>query len=623
MHSEWDELSKHEVVSIEQIQNDVKQLVPPKKATLNCALHEGKELELYCETCEELICLRCTIKKHCRPEHKYDLVSDTFEKHKAEITSSLEPVEKLLVSTKNALKQLDVPLQELDDQEAAVEASIRKRIKQLHELLKARQTELIDQLKQMAQTKRKNLETQKDELETIHTRLDNILSFVNDSLRTGSQGEVVKIKKTVTKQIKEVTDNFKPDKLPPCELANINFATLPDGVNAGKEPPVGEVYTQKVSPEKCHVTGKGMEIAKPGERATVVVHGVDHKGKAYPLIPESLTCELVSEITGKKIDVSIKKVKADQFEVCYQPASLGRHHLHIKVEGDHIKGSPFLVTVKLPVKKLGAPIKTIGGLNNPKGVAVNQKGDIIVANSDDNCIWIFNPTGEKKLSFGSQGSGHRQFKHPWGVAVDDDMNLLVTDECNQRIQKFTSDGKFLVAVGKKGTNNLEFDHPLGIAIHPLNKKVYVVDGDNHRLQILNPDLTFSSSFGSRGSDNGQFRDPWDVAFDSTGNVYVSDDLNHRVQVFTAKGEFLRKLTEKNGSNGDLSYPTGIAIDSNNVVYVTSNHRISLFTCEGQFLTSFGTHGSALGQFDTPRGIAVNDSGIVYVSDTGNNRLQLF
>ena len=129
MHSEWKELSKHEVVSMEQIQSNVKQLVPPKKeVTLYCSLHPGKELELYCETCGELICLHCTVNKHCRPEHKYDLVGDTFERHKAEITASLEPVEKQLGVVSKALEQFDLRSHELDDLQVAIEDNIQQQI---------------------------------------------------------------------------------------------------------------------------------------------------------------------------------------------------------------------------------------------------------------------------------------------------------------------------------------------------------------------------------------------------------------------------------------------------------------------------------------------------------------
>ena len=619
MHREWKELSKHEVVSMEQIQSNMKQLVPPKKVTLYCSQHEGMKLDLYCETCGELICLHCTVNKHCRPEHKYDLVGDTFERHKAEITTSLEPVEKQLGVVSKALEQFDLRSQELDELEVALETNISQQIQQLRELLEARKAELVGQMKQHIQIRRKNLAAQKDEVETVHTQLVSCLSFVRESLRTGSQGEVMKMKKAVVKQIKEMTDNFKPDLLPPCELANVKFIPSPELIQACQQ--FGEVYLQKVFAQKCHVTGKGLEVAEPGEKTTAVLHVVDQKGKAYNKPVETLTCELVSNNTDTKVDCSVKKVEANQYKITYQATRRGRHQLHIKVEGEHIKESPFPITV---IKKLAIPIKIIGGVSWPWGVAVNQRGGVIVAEVK-HCVSIFTPTGEKLRSFGSKGSGHGKFNGPRGVAVDDNGNILVVDQDNHRIQKFTPNGTFITTVGKKGNNLLEFNRPIGIAIHPLNKRVYIADCNNHRLQILNPDLTFSSSFGSLGSGNGQLSFPWDVAFDSTGNVHVADTQNNRVQVFTAEGEILRKFGKKGSGNGDLNIPTSISIDSDNVVYVAEvwNHRVSLFTCEGKFLTSFGTHGSGPGQFRGPRGITVDKNGVVYVSDTGNNRLQLF
>ena len=607
---------------MEQIQSDIKQLVPPKKVTLYCSLHEGMKLDLYCETCEELICLHCTVKKH--KDHQYDLVGDTFQRHKAEITASLEPVEKQLGVVSKALEQFDLRLHKLDDLQVAIEGNIQQQIRQLQELLEARKAKLIDQLQQYIQVKKKNLAAQKDEVETVHAQLASCLSFVRESLRTGSQGEVMKMKKAVVKQIKDMTDNFKLDKIPPCEPANIKFLVLPELTQACQQ--FGDVYIPNVSPEKCYATGKSLKIAELGERATAVLHIVDQKGKGCSTPVEIFACGFVSENTGEKIDCTVKKTDTDgQYELSYQATSRGRHQLHIKVEGEHIKGSPFPIFVTLPVQKLGTPTKTITGLKYPRGVAVNQRGKILVAESGAYCISIFSSTREKLCSFGSKGSGYGQFDHPHGVAIDDDGNILVADDDNHRIQKFTPDGKFIMSVGKKGSNPLEFSKPKGIAIHPLNQRVYIAEYGNHRVQILNPDLTFSSSFGSEGRGDGHFNYPWDVAFDSTGNVYVADFSNCRIQVFTVEGQFLRKFaTGKDIGDGELKCPIGISIDSEDVVYVCewNNHCISVFTCEGKFLTSFGTQRSGPGQFNSPRGIAIDKNGVVYVSDTDNNCLQI-
>lgn len=191
----------------------------------------------------------------------------------------------------------------------------------------------------------------------------------------------------------------------------------------------------------------------------------------------------------------------------YLATSRGRHQLHIKVGGGYIRGSLFPVNVKLPTHKLGTPIKSIQGVQGPWGVAVNQKGEIIIAEYSGFRISIFGQSEEKLLPFGSQ------FNYPQGVAVDEHDNILVAEKGNYCLQKFTLAGMFINTVGKKGNKLLEFNYPLDIAIHPLNKMVYVSDRSNHRIQILNPDLTSTSSFGSFGSDNGKFHCPWGVTWE--------------------------------------------------------------------------------------------------------------
>ena len=40
----------HEVIPLVGFEDKVKELKTLRKVTLNCSLHPGKELELYCET---------------------------------------------------------------------------------------------------------------------------------------------------------------------------------------------------------------------------------------------------------------------------------------------------------------------------------------------------------------------------------------------------------------------------------------------------------------------------------------------------------------------------------------------------------------------------------------------
>ena len=621
IHQLWEEFSSHEVITLDQLEGDVVRLVPPKKKIMFCSKHPTKELDLYCETCEELICQHCTVRVH--RNHQYDLVTDAFQKHKDVLVASLQPVEQQLDTVTKSLTQLDTQCQQITDQREVLVGNIHKTIQQLHEALKVRKTELIGQLDQITQQKLKTLAAQRDQIEVVQTQLSSCLEFVKESLRTGSEGEILAMKKPVVKQVEEITAEFKAEVLVPQERADIRFsASTPELTQTCQQ--FGKIYSHPASLERCYATGKGLQVATVGEQVTAILHVIDADGKEceQPLVNTS--CELVSDAGGPTVKAAVQKKEKNKYTISYQPTHRGRHQLHIKVEGVPIRRSPFAVIARLPIQKLGTPIRTIGGLKSPWGASVNERGEIIVTECG-RCISIFSSSGEKIRTFGSRGSAQGEFKSPRGVTVDGDGNILVVDEYNHRIQKFTADGKFLRAVGQKGTNHLEFTYPAGVAINHRNRKVYICDKNNHRLQILNADLTFSSSFGSCGSANGQFNGPWDVAFDSKGNVYVADSKNYRIQVFTAEGKFLRKFGKAGSGDGELNFPTGVSIDFDDIVYVTdfSNYRVSMFTSEGQFLRSFGTKGDGPGQFYHPCGIAVDREGLVYVCDFNNSRLQVF
>ena len=380
-------------------------------------------------------------------------------------------------------------------------------------------------------------------------------------------------------------------------------------------------YNGLASPENYSnfAIGRGLEMAVDGERSNAILYTVNQS--------QMVTCEVVHELTGKISDCEVQETtwKNNPYEISYQPTIRGMHPLHIKVEGEHIKGSPFNVTV---IRKIGAPIKIIDKITAPQGIAFNQHNETIVAEYREHRIAILSPmlhTDDVKR-FGSGGQGDGQFYHPRGIAVDDDGNILVADQKNGRIQKFNSQGEYITKVnGNHETHSKELGLPVGIGIHPHTKMIYVTDIKHHRIQILHPNLNYSGSFGSYGKGDGLLNEPNDVAFDSAGNVYVADNENHRIQVFSATGQYFRKFGHFGETKGELNYPSSISIDRDDVIYVTElyNNRVSMFTLQGDFLHSFGRKGNGEGEFNHPRGIKVDKSGNIYVSDHGNDRIQVF
>ena len=625
VHQKWKRFCNHQIITIShvQISADVTGLVPQKKKI--CQKHKGKKLKIYCETCSELICSDCTIRLH--QGHRYDLISDTFPKYKQEILASLEPVKRDLATVKKGLQALDKREKEISDQKAATETDIDKQIDELQHSLEKRRTELKGQLGKLTQHKLKSLAAQRDQVELLHTQLASCLEYVEGSLKTGTQGEILEMKAPVLKHIQQMTAEFKPDTLVPEEEADMLLISddIPDLNRACCE--IADVVEGHVAvcDEKSYISGEGMKTATVGEPITVTFHAIDRYGKECRKPVKEITSELVSCTDTTTTKCQVRREGKSKYEIQYQPATRGKHQLHIRINGKSIKGSPYTVVVRQSLQSLGKPVKIIGNIKNPRGIATNSKGEIIVAESGTHCILIFTPEGQKIRSFGNPGAAHGQFSCPWGIAVVEDDSLIVVDHSNHRIQKFTSNGNFITSVGTQGSNPLQFQNPIGITCNQKTGKLYVLEYSSHRVQILNRDLTFSSTFGSQGSDNEQFQHPYDIATDSDSNVYVADTDNHCIKVFTPEGKFLRKFGSQGSGVGQLNRPTGIAIDCHDTVYIVDvgNHQVSLFTTQGQFLKSLGSRGSAEGQFRNPYGITVRDDGTILVSEYSNNRVQIF
>ena len=569
--------------------------VNPVKKARHCFDHEGKELELYCETCGELICCMCALKGGKHHDHDYEQLGQAFKKYKQEITSSLVPMEKQVTTIKKALAELDACCGEISDQRAATAGNIQVTFRRLREVLDVRETELIGELDQVTQEKLKGLAAQRDQLETTLAQLGSCLHFMSESLQPVNKDDVLMMKSNTVNRVKELTTPFHPDMLKPNTKTDTVFSASADMTSVCRDL---QLFSCSVS----------------AEVAAALLHYRDCAVKSFE-------CELISDIIGTRAKCSIEKRGQSQYSISYQPTIKGRHQLHIKAKGQHIRGSPFSVAVKVPVKQLGTPIVTVGGLTHPWGVAINQRGEVVVTEETGHCVSVLSYNGKKIRSFGTRGSGQGQFVHPFGVAVDGEGSILVADGYNHRIQKFTAEGHFLAVVG---TRPLQWQKPHGITLNSSNGKVYVADTGNHRVQVLNSDLVFSNTFGKEGKDRGQFDCPHGIACDSAGNVYVVDCGNHRIQVFTAEGKFLRMFSD-GGQGKPLNDPVGVAIDASDMVYVSESrgHRISVFTSEGQFVTSFGKAGKKPGAFTYPCGLAVDDCGVVYVCDQDRHCIQLF
>ena len=610
----------HQLLTLRELEIQAASLAPPKKDAPRCPKHTNKKLKIYCETCKELICSDCTIRLH--RDHNYDLLADVFHKHKEELVSSLKPVKQKLHTVQQALKAFDTRAKEINDQRATLEAHIHKEIDQLHQLLDQRRAQLVGELDMLIQQKLKSLAAQRDQVEITQVKLTSCLEYAEGGLQTGTESEVLAMKAPVLKRIEQISAEFDPDTIQPETEADLRVVADTKQQLQQDCHEFLAITDKSFSAENSHTTEDGLKGATTGEQKTVVFHAMTTKNKEYK-DKLNLKAELEHIKSKNRVQCEVVKRQNGQHKINYRPVKRGKHELHLTVDGNPVRGSPFPIAVTPSAQSLNKPVRVVPGLNRPRGTAINSKGQMIVVEGEGTCVSVLTPEGEKIRTFGTQGSGNRQLENAYGVTVDKDDNIYVADYSDHRIQKFNSEGKF-AAVGGSGGNQLQFNYPMGIVYNHRDNNLYVADQCNHRIQVLTTDLKFVRSFGTRGSGNEQFTYPSNIAFDDANDLYVSDQNNHRVQVLTTEGQFLRTFSQK-ADGKRLNIPWAIAIDSSNTVYVSENGPdcVSVFTSQGDYITTFGGRGSEEGQFKYIFGLSINNSDSIIASDCDNGRLQIY
>jgi len=253
-----------------------------------------------------------------------------------------------------------------------------------------------------------------------------------------------------------------------------------------------------------------------------------------------------------------------------------------------------------------------GRLKAPHNVAMNSKDELIVLDTSNARIQIFDQEGQYLSGWGTRGSGEGEFLLPLGLAVDADDNIYVADTLNNRVQKFSASGTHISTFGDSG----QLRNPEGIAVDSAGN-IYVTDTLNHRIRKYSAGERLIEEWGERGNGTGEFIFPTALAMDSQDNLYVADWDNDRVQKFNIAGQYLSQID-------GFNHPDGLALDADDNLYVSdADHQVQVFDAGGTRLREFGTRGTSNGELLYPKGMAISSSGALYVADEQNDRVHVF
>lgn len=273
-----------------------------------------------------------------------------------------------------------------------------------------------------------------------------------------------------------------------------------------------------------------------------------------------------------------------------------------------------------------------GQFNSPHGFCLGLNQEIVVADTNNHRVCIFDKSGTYLTQFGTPGKEEGQLWNPRKVAIlhkpthgfasgasggsgssraspagspqqqiqppsafhlqqqsyvnsqplPNEPLYVVCDRGSERsrMQIFTKTGTFIKKIGIQYIDIVAglaiTQNGLIIVVDSVSPTVYIINGDNGIL-----DRWFDCS--------SHMKEPSDIAVksDCPGNEYfICDFKGHCVVVFSERGEYLRQI----GQDGLTSYPNGIDISDDGDILVGDSHgnrfHVVVFDRNGNFVSQF-------------------------------------
>ena len=360
--------------------------------------HQKEELKYYCKECETALCQTCVILDH--GGHVLKLIEEEAETKRLEIKSVIETQRQNLEAKMNIVSQLDEDCAKVFQQSEVLKRDVQRFADHLIKTIQAKMQNIITTVEGRTKKSIENLTAKRNEIQQQINVIESSLEEADKLFQRSTNAEVVQLKKTLQTIFEEAdqAEDIAQDSETQEALVFIKNQKMLNVVNGEEIGFLKDLNGTKASESVAE--GEGLNEGTVARKAQFNLITRNAERKQWYDEQDRVTIEIKDEQGQECVtEVKVEDMKDGTYNVSFYPRVQGTFKLYVKVNEENIRGSPFTTSVKpFHVKPV--------------------------------------------LSFGEKGSGEGMFKYPKGVAVTEKDEIVVADQLNDRVQVFDSNGTF-------------------------------------------------------------------------------------------------------------------------------------------------------------------------------------
>ena len=314
-------LSKDELKGNQPVEN---------ASQIKCSRHNEVCDKYFCDTCQETICLSCTILDH--KQHKFVSVEESASKAKEEVQNLVEDVKKRMEKISTGIEAMKTTSEDITRRNETCKSQIERFFTQLYAEIDAKKQCVLAVAESASEYQKNNVDGLKKVLERSLSACQNGVEFAKHTLENEDDVQFLKLKSTVTMHLGNLTsvqDNITSDVGHPVRF--LQHGSSDDQLFKRVISRLCSVDEVAPCAEKCQAKLSD-PVVKVGQKSVIVISCLDEDGR---LISSGVGKDLIEPtITGVLVrDVEIKGKKDGRYVVSFVPDQLGTLQFHAKING--------------------------------------------------------------------------------------------------------------------------------------------------------------------------------------------------------------------------------------------------------------------------------------------------